>query len=918
MPSGTLLLLSSLGYLGLLFGIAYFADWRRRRNPRFLDSATVYSLSLAVYCTAWTYYGSVGLASQQGLLFLPIYLGPTLFVMVWPIVLRKVLRICKSYSLTSIADFLAMRYGNRPFLGELVTLIAVIGLVPYIALQIKALTFLREFLPQETFSVETLGEVGEVGVWGDGAFYITLLLVVFTIIFGVRTLDSTERHAGMMSAIAFESLVKLVAFVLVGVSVVYGSHTGWGDLFEEARAAGLESIWTLQGARSQDWVLLTLLSAIAILLLPRQFQVAVVENSNEQHLDRASWLFPLYLLLINLFVLPIAVAGRLKFPEGNIDGDTFVLALPLLKEQPLLAWLAFIGGLSAATSMIVVEAVALATMVSNSLLLPLVMRSNIEASQVLTRHRELLWFRRLTVLVLLLLSYAYFRSYLDRYSLVSIGLISFTAVAQFAPSFFGGLYWKRGSYLGALVGLLVGFAVWFYALPLRQFLEIGNAPLGSTEGLSWLFWPYAWMDATPLGLVTQTMFWSLLLNTGCYVGISLFVPQSLFEQGQAGRFVDALKTADQRPAALWRGRVRIADLLQLLEHFMGHDKAEDLLRQFARRTGKPSIEDLGSDPELIEYVEHQLAGSIGSVSARIVVGSVVEEESLQIEDVMELLDATQQALAYSERMREQSEKLRQTTDELQRANVRLTELDQLKDEFVSTITHELRTPLTSIRALAEILHDNPEMEPQQRQEFLQVTISESERLTRLINQVLDFEKLESGKFEFHMQELDLIELLQNLLRTNQSLLEEKGIAVETQYERDSLKIYGDYDAMTQVALNLLSNAVKFCPSETGRIWISAFVEGPDAVVRVQDNGVGIKEEDRVKIFDRFYQVSNPSRPSAAGTGLGLAISKNILHAHNGKIGVAPGSENGAIFYFRLPLRQQTAISKQNGGGGSHE
>lgn len=910
MPSGSLLLLSSLGYLGLLFGIAYYADWRRKQDTTFLASANVYAFSIAIYCTAWTFYGSVGLASQAGMLFLPIYLGPTLFMLVWPLVLRKTIRICKRYSLTSIADFLAMRYGNRALLGEVATLLAVIGLVPYIALQLKALNSLQQLLPDATIPVGLNG----VGPLEDSAFYITLLLAAFTIIFGVRTLDSTEQHAGMMGAIAFESLVKLAAFFLVGVAVVYVAFSGWEDLFRQAREAQLESLWSLEGERTQDWFLLTLLSAMAILLLPRQFQVAVVENSDERHLERASWLFPLYLLLINLFVLPIALAGRLLFGEGQVDADTFVLALPLLLERPFLAWLAFIGGLSAATSMIVVEAVALATMVSNSLLLPLLMRSGLAASQVLSRHRQLLWFRRMTVLLLLLLSYAYFRSFLERYSLVSIGLISFTAVAQFAPAFFGGLYWKRGAYAGALTGLLVGFGVWFYALPLRQFLEIGSEPLTTTAGLAWYLWPYVWMDATPLGLVTQTMFWSLLLNGGCYVGVSLFVRQSLFEQGQAGRFVDALNPSDQRHATLWRGQVRVSELLQLLGHFMGEEKAEELLRDFTRAHGLASLENLGRQPELIEYVERQLAGSIGSVSARIVVASVVEEESLQLEDVMDLLDVTQQALAYSERMREQSQKLQQTTEELQQANARLTELDQLKDEFVSTITHELRTPLTSIRALAEILHDNPALPDEQRRDFLQVTISETERLTRLINQVLDFEKLESGRFEFAMQELNLVELLQNVLHTNRGLMEEKSIYVDRNFVRESLQIYGDCDAMTQVVLNLLSNAVKFCPDQGGRVHVSARIDGPDAEVRIQDNGIGIQEADRHKIFERFYQVSNPTRPSSAGTGLGLAISRNILIAHNGTIGVAPGSENGAIFYFRVPLRKQSATTNFERGG----
>ncbi|MGP1630189.1 MAG: histidine kinase, partial [Giesbergeria sp.] len=457
---------TSLAYLLLLVGVAYWADRRAAARRSVIARPWVYALSMAVYCTAWTYFGSVERAATGGVWFLPIYLGPTLAMVLGWTLLRKMIRIAKTHRITSIADFIASRYGKSQLLAALVTLVAVVGIVPYIALQLKAvssgyllLTTGSTFLPSHPH-------------WSqDSAFYVAIALAGFGIVFGARHLDTTERHEGMVAAIAFESLVKLLAFLCVGAFVVYGLFNGLGDIFAQAQARPeLAALLRPEqgGAFSwAQWLGLMVLAMCAAMVLPRQFQVMVVENVHEDHVRRASWMFPLYLLLINLFVLPIALGGLLYF-NGAQNPEHFVLSLPMSSGQNALALFVFVGGLSAATGMVIVETVAVSTMVSNELALPLLLRLRLLGSAHQTRDftRALLAIRRAAIVGVLLLGYVYFQLAGDAYALASIGLISFAAVAQFAPALLGGMYWRGGTRVGALAGLLSGFGVWIYTLML--------------------------------------------------------------------------------------------------------------------------------------------------------------------------------------------------------------------------------------------------------------------------------------------------------------------------------------------------------------------------------------------------------------------------------------------------------------------
>src|SRR5260221_7822128 len=485
MLQGPVIILSAFAYLGVLFAIAYYADQRADAGKPVIASPYVYSLSLAVYATGWTFYGSVGRAASDGVGFLPIYIGPTLMIALWWLVMRKILRISKQNRITSLADFIASRYGKSALLGGIVTVIAVVGILPYISLQLKAVSTSYSILVQYP-EVVMPDQPGALTVGGDTAFWVALILAAFTILFGTRHLDAAEHHQGMVAAIAFETLVKLLAFLAVGVFVTFGLYNGFGDLFGRAAAEPrLAAVMTpIEGVAGSyaTWVWLAILSMMAIMFLPRQFQVTVIENLEEKHLNKAIWLFPLYMLAINIFVLPIAFGGLLHFPDGRVDADTFVLTLPMAEKQELLALLGFLGGLPAGAGLVIVETIALSTMVCNDLLMPVLLRmQRLRLNERPDLTGLLLGIRRGAIVLILLLGYLYFKLAGEAYALVSIGLISFAAVAQFAPVVLGGVFWKGGTRIAALCGLTPGSLVWLYTLLLPAIARSGLLPLRLLE-----------------------------------------------------------------------------------------------------------------------------------------------------------------------------------------------------------------------------------------------------------------------------------------------------------------------------------------------------------------------------------------------------------------------------------------------------
>ena len=730
----------ALAYLLSLFAIAWFVERGGSRLSRLSGSSSVYTLSLAVYCTAWTFNGGVGRAAINGFDFLPIYLGPTLAFCLGPIVIRRMLRISKANQITSIADLIGARYGRSGGLAALVTIIAVIGLVPYIALQLKSIA--QGFAVLANSSPDPAAQP----IFLDSALWAAGLLTVFAMLFGSRAIHPGEHHPGMVVAIAVESVLKLLSLTIIGLFVVYGLFHGFGDLFAKAAAVpDLNQLFAHAPDRyGFSWVSMTLLALLASLCLPRQFQVMVVENVSERHLDRAVWQFPLYLLLINIFVLPIALAGRLLLP-GTANPDNLVLALPLLGNQPVLALIAFLGGLSAAASMVIVETTALSIMVCNDVVMPALLRvKSLGLAQRADLTQLLLWVRRGAMAAVMALGYLYMRHDSAQVTLVSIGLMSFVAVSQFAPALFAGLYWRGATKRGAIAGISVGFLVWCYTLLIPSFTQdpavagfIAIGPFGID-----LLRPYALFALTGLDPVTHSAFWSLLANLGAVVGVSMLERQRPVDRAHAALFVDADNPADA--AQIWRRTALIPDLNLLASRFLGRERTDAAFAGWAEGRGLDPATAVRADAETVLFYERLLASAIGTASARVLVGAVVEEEPLGVEEVMRILDETSRVLEANRALEEKSEALEAATAELRRANERLQELDRLKDDFVATVNHELRTPLASIRAFSEILRDRVDIAEVDRQEFLRVIVAESERLTRLIGQMLDLSKISRG------------------------------------------------------------------------------------------------------------------------------------------------------------------------------
>ncbi|WP_306027262.1 PAS domain-containing hybrid sensor histidine kinase/response regulator [Stappia sp. MMSF_3263] len=648
MLEGWVVVVAALGYVLLLFAIASYGDRTARWTTSGHGRPLIYALSISVYCTSWTFFGSVGTATRSGLEFLTIYIGPILvFALGYPL-LRRIIRLAKSERITSVADFIGARYGKSQPVAAVVAIIAVVGIVPYIALQLKAVSL----------SVTTM--IGRVDLSGgspglpyldDVTLMIAIGMVVFAWLFGTRHIDATEHQEGLMLAIAAEAVVKLFAFLAIGIWVTYFLYDGPGDLFS-AMAADTRVVDAMAGELSGgNWVVMTLLSGIAVILLPRQFHVTVTENNSGAELRRATWLFPLYLVAINLFVVPIAAAGMIILGPST-NPDTYVLALPIAADNPWLALIAFVGGLSAATAMVIVASVALAIMISNDLVMPLVLRRSSEDAIISSKgedmSRLLLLTRRAAIFVTLLLAYAYYRAAGDTAALTSIGLLSFAAIAQFAPAFFGGLVWRRGTARGAIAGMLSGFAIWVYTLLLPTFAQSGlmsdgfmeNGPFGI-----WLLRPQA-LFTLAFDPLTHGVFWSLAINVGAYVLVSLSRAPEPIERLQANIFVPA-ELSPAPGLRLWRTSVTVGDLQATIARYLGEERTERSFQRFTRERGRDSDPAALADAQILRFSEQLLASAIGAASSRLVLSLLVKRRDASSKGALKLLDDATVAIQYN-------------------------------------------------------------------------------------------------------------------------------------------------------------------------------------------------------------------------------------------------------------------------------
>ena len=632
LPSG-LIISVTFGYLALLFAIAFYGDRRPPLKPRL--RAWVYSLSLAVYCTSWTFFGAVGQAADQLWSFLPIYLGPILFLLLAPQLVKKMVLISKQENITSIADFIAARYGKSQTLAVVVALICLVGVLPYLALQLKGIVIGVNLLTG--INAETQGTRAQ-----DTALFVSLILALFAILFGTRNLDVTEHHRGMMLAIAFESLVKLAAFLAVGLWVTYDLHAGFADLLSRSQQAPqLQEYWR----ETLDWpglLIQTGIAFIAVMCLPRQFHVTVVENTHTHDINLARWVFPIYLALAALFVIPIALAGQLHLPGGVLP-DSFVISLPLDQHRPWLALLAFLGGASAATGMVIVACVALSTMVSNDIVLPWLLkrRGQVESGHEVFSH-WMLTVRRVSIVVILALAYCSYRLLGSSASLATIGQIAFAAIAQLGPAMVGALFWKAANRRGVFAGLTAGALLWGYLMVLPVVAVSLQWPLDAFPGLAWFEQPSSdrMLQPTAVGALVP-----LAGNFLLFALVSLLSRTRVAEYWQAGRFIAQYALPRPRNRALLA--VKLEDLRLLAARFVGDERARLSFSRFAEQSGLTYRPGSNANSEWIAQTERLLAGVIGASSARAVVKAAIEGRDMQVDDVVRIADEASEVLEFN-------------------------------------------------------------------------------------------------------------------------------------------------------------------------------------------------------------------------------------------------------------------------------
>ena len=876
-------------YVALLFLVAFGAEQRANDGKLgWLRSPWVYTLSLSIYCTAWTFYGAVGYAARSGLEFATIYLGPTLVMIGWWWLLRRLVRIGRTQRSTSIADLVSSRYGKSTSLGVLVTLMAVVGTTPYIALQLQSVVL--------SFGVFAAASAETVRDLPNSAALVAAGLTVFTIIFGTRNLDANERHHGVVTAIALEAVVKLVALLAVGAFVVWGLADGIGDVLTRINASDLPA-WQLKPDR---WTTLIFLSAAAFICLPRMFQVMVVENSDERHLATASWAFPLYLMLMSLFVLPIAVVGLDLLPEGS-NPDLFVLTLPLEFGAESLALLSFLGGFSSATSMVIVAAIALSTMMSNHIVLPLWLNFRKSGANISGDVRFLLLTaRRISIAAILALGYAYYRISGGGEALAAIGLISFTGVAQVLPALIGGIFWRGASRSGAAAGLIVGFAVWGYTMFVPSF---GESALMSARVLSegpWgigLLHPRALFGFTGLDPLVHAVFWSVTLNLISFIAVSLVSFPSPIERLQGAQFVDVFDHS--RATGRWTGGAAQAeDLLIMSQRILGAAEAQQIFQKQANEQGRQGyLPDV--TPEFIAKLESALTGNVGSATAHAMLAQIVGGTSVSVQDLMAVADETAQMLEYSNQLEAKSAELSMTAQKLRDANEMLTQISIQKDAFLSQISHELRTPMTSIRAFSEILmNSDGDMPNEELARYSGIIHEESQRLTRLLDDLLDLSVLENGQVSLNFAEVQLSEVVERAIRAVGSSPDIARLRIENRAAELPIFVNTDPDRLAQVFINVISNAGKYCDADMPRLAISVSQSKNRVQIDFVDNGQGIPAKSRGMIFEKFSRLTDQA--SAGGAGLGLAICREIMVRLGGTIGYLPG-QGGTAFRVTIPL-----------------
>lgn len=952
MLSPLAVLATMFAYVGLLFVVA-------RRSGRVSGLTTgrrgalIYTFSLAVYCTTWTYYGSVGSAANAGLLFLTIYLGPTLAAILWWTLLRKMVRATRATRVTDIADFLSARYGKSPMVAALVTGLIAIGIAPYLGLQFKAIV--------STLSTLTAADAATPPAWSNHVgLVLALVMMLFTIAFGARRLDSSERHPGLIAAVAIESGVKLGAFLAAGIFVVWGLFDGWQDIAVRLANTGIAADLDAVQVPFEKWVSYLLLSMSAFMFLPRQFHVLVVENEHEDHIRTAMWLLPVYLLAMNILVVPIAAGGLLKGLSPAL-ADQYVMILPLKYGPPLLAVAVFIGGFSAASSMIMICSLSLATMISNNCVLPLMRR--LGRSQWIGRH--LLRVRWVAIGGVILLGYGTSIALGDSYTLVNMGMISFAAALQLAPAAIGGLFWRGANRAGAFAGIGSGFAIWFYTLMVPSFVHSGWLPesilTNGPGGVGWLR-PEHLFGMQEIDPISHAVFWTMAANVSLFIVGSLLYREHLIDQRQAAAYCNALEAADERhdldgiekdiPLA-----AKFALFARMLGEYFEAEEVPGIIVvcvESVALTDRETVSVLEL-AELTVQIESRLAGAIGSAAAHAALkeasvfdgqetaalsaayGQMLAQMNLGPSELLKRIDH----LRERERLLENKtvvleERVNQRTEELGQTQRRLHQAERMASigTLAAGIAHEINNPVSFIASNLTTLDG-----------YIGDLRSVIDEETDLISRCLCFDELSTyaRKAAAIRQEKEIDELMLDLpdlvresldgaqriaaivqslrefsrvddlgttranpnqiIETTLNIVQNKGI------ERIAIELdLGDVPQIDcyagrlgQVVLNLLLNAANAIDGE-GVIRICTWVEADQLHVDVTDTGRGIRPENIDRIFDPFYTTMDVGQ----GKGLGLSTVHGIVTDHGGTIEVTSVVGEGSTFSVRLPLEHVPA------------
>ncbi|MGB5863739.1 MAG: ATP-binding protein [Sulfitobacter sp.] len=877
------LILVCLIYVAGLFVVAFLAERAalRGKGGWLLRSPLVYTLSLSIYCTAWTFYGAVGYAARSGLEYLTIYLGPSLVMIGWWWVLRRLVRIGRAQRVTSVADLISARFGKSNLLAVMITIMAVVGVTPYIALQLQSVT-----LSVSIFATPDPGSGQTAQINDNAAFWVAAGLALFTLLFGTRNLNANERHHGVVIAVAVEAVVKLIALLAVGAFVVWGIAGGVAETFARIDASPIGT-WQTSGSR---WTALIMISAAAFVCLPRMFQVMVVENDDERHLQIASWAFPLYLFAISLFVVPIAVIGLELMPEGS-NPDLFVLTVPLSSGQSGLAMLAFLGGFSSATSMVIVATLALSTMMSNHIVMPLWLKLNAPGAQQSGDVRNVvIRARRLSILLIISLGYLYYRASGGSGALAAIGLISFGGVAQFLPALLGGIFWRGATRLGAIAGLSVGFAVWMYTMLLPSFgVDAALSAAVFERGLfgSGILRPQALFGITGLDPTVHAVWWSLSLNALLFFVVSTFTFPTPLERLQGAQFVNVFDHAPRSVKGWAASEGGVDDLMIMSQRILGAREARAFFEAQALSQGRVALPPAPT-PEFVQALERELAASVGAATANAMIGQIIGGQAVSVEDLMAVADESAQILEYSGRLEVKSRQLTETAQELGRANEKLTQLSLQKDSFLSQISHELRTPMTSIRSFSEILRDMDGLSTADKTRYASIIHSETLRLTRLLDDLLDLSVLENGQVSLNAGEVRLHDVIERAVITALASAPHKLVVQRTVRDEDVM-LLTDGDRLAQVFINLVTNALKYCDAEKPVLEISVRSHGDQITVVFADNGSGIPEQAQNLIFEKFARLGSGE---GDGAGLGLAICREIVTRLGGDISYVPQPVGG--------------------------